>query len=224
MSYLRVDIMSYLRVDTIRVDTMSYLRVDTMSYLKGVCRTVPTCWGPCGCQTMPSPTPYTQVVTDIIYLRKRAAGEEPRDDSWVESEPIEIKDRYSYYRRDPVWVNRYFIDNPDRVLGKHTSEGSMYRGSDYTVQSTPDKPLPQTLARESAEIARSGGIAARSAVAAAPAATVAAQPAVRGSPKYVVVDGDIRVEHDGKTSAPDLPATAAERVRALVGCGTRLGG
>ena len=90
---------------------MSYLRVDTMSYLKGVCRTVPTCWGPCGCQTMPSPTPYTQVVTDIIYLRKRAAGEEPRDDSWVESEPIEIKDRYSYYRRDPVWVNRYFIDN-----------------------------------------------------------------------------------------------------------------
>ena len=160
--------------------------------------------------------PDTEVVTDVIYLRKRAAGEGPGDDSWVESEPIQIKDIYSY-RPDTVWVNRYFVDNPDRVLGKHSNEGSMYRGSSYTVKSTPDKPVTQTLAREAAEIARSGGITPRSAVVAAPPATVAAQPAVRRSPKYVVVDGALRVEQDGKTSAPEIPTKDVERVRDLVG-------
>ena len=160
--------------------------------------------------------PDTEVVTDVIYLRKRAAGEEPGDDSWVESEPIQIKSNYSY-RADPVWVGRYFVDNPDRVLGKHSTEGSMYRGSDYTVKSTPDKPLSQTLATESAKIARSGRGSIRSAVAAAPSAPVAAPPAVKSSPKYVVVDGELRVQQDGQTSAPSLPAKDTARVRDLVG-------
>ena len=36
----------------------------------------------------------TQVVTDIIYLRKRGPGEEPGDTSWVETEDVDGKDAY----------------------------------------------------------------------------------------------------------------------------------
>ena len=157
--------------------------------------------------------PDTQVVTDIIYLRKRAPGEKSGDDSWVKSETIQV-DGPDSWRRGGVSVNRYFIDNPDRVIGRHSGEGSMYRGGSYTVKSTPEKPLGETLARESGEIARAGTISPSTAAA---VPKTVAKSAVKGPSKYVVEGGELRVEEGGKTSAPDLRKGDAERVRALVG-------
>ena len=158
--------------------------------------------------------PDTQVVTDIIYLRKRAPGEEAGNDSWVKSGSLEVPDRWGY-RQEKVPVNRYYLDNPDRVIGRHSGEGSMYRGGTYTVKSTPEKPLVQTLARETGEIARAGSITAPAAVATEPKASA---KAVKGPSKYVVEDGELRVSDGGETtSKADLPQKDAERVRALVG-------
>ena len=157
--------------------------------------------------------PDTQVVTDIMYLRKRAEGEKPGDDSWVESEPAEIAK--SYYG-DPITehVNRYYVDNPDKVLGRHSDQGGMYRGGSYTVKSDPGRPLSKRLEQESGEVARNGGdLAAPVAMATAkPVRAVAAGPA-----KYVVQDGDLQVDQDGKTSAHELSSVDAKRVTALVG-------
>ena len=85
----------------------------------------------------------TQVVTDIIYLRKRLPGEPQGDSSWVETDNIEVDGKNG----NPVGftLNRYFVKNPSNVLGEHSAEGSMYKGQSYTVRrstdSTPLQPL-----------------------------------------------------------------------------------
>ena len=156
--------------------------------------------------------PDTDVVTDIIYLRKRAPGEEAGDDSWVKSETIDVPGMYGSNAKVPV--SRYYIDNPDRVLGRHSTEGSMYAGATYTVKSTPEKPLTQTLTRETGEIARAGTLAA---VALDSVARATAASAVKGPSKYVVEEGELRVSDGEDTVEASLPQREAERIRALVG-------
>lgn len=63
----------------------------------------------------------TEVTTDIIFLRKLQDGE-TADRSWVDTAPID----------DPaggeaMHINRYFVDNPDMMLGTMQRAGTMYR-------------------------------------------------------------------------------------------------
>ena len=145
--------------------------------------------------------PDTQVVTDIIYLRKREEGDDsPIDDSWVESEPIEVPDRYG--RKHDQSINRYFIDNPDKVLGKHSLEGSMYESGSYTVRSDPARPLSVALLKESREIVRKNPpIRASQEPGDRPTAKDAKKPTgVPAPPKYLLEDGDLRVSRGGSLS------------------------
>ena len=80
--------------------------------------------------------PDTQVVTDIVYLRKRLPGEEPGNTDWVDVVRHEVADANGQPIVFPL--NKYFADNPDMVLGNHSAEGSMYRDRSYTVKSGPD--------------------------------------------------------------------------------------
>ena len=157
--------------------------------------------------------PDTQVVTDVIYLRKRSEGEESKDDSWVKSEPIELSSRWSY-RPQRAPINRYFIDNPDKVLGQHSAEGSMYGANSYTVKSSPNKPFQSALTKESGKVARRGDITPYTPPAAATAVT---KPTVQGAPKYVIEGDSLRVKQDGTLSDHDLDSKHVDRVKALVG-------
>ena len=159
----------------------------------------------------------TDVVTDIVYMRKRAQGEPPGDDSWVKTGTVQVKDKWGYKTYD-VPVNQYFLDNPEKVLGEHSGAGSMYGGGkdkvEYTLKSTPSKPVGKTLARENAKIAGAGSITPMSAET---AKSVAAEQAMRAkaaeSTKYEIVDGELR---RGKKKA-ELSEKDTKRVRALVG-------
>jgi N12 class adenine-specific DNA methylase len=95
--------------------------------------------------------PDTQVVTDVIFMRKRMEGEKPGDDSWVDTEKHEykMKSNYSDSEQDvELSVNKYFLDHPEMVLGKPSANGSMnphgYNEGEYTVEPGPT-PLPQLL-------------------------------------------------------------------------------
>ena len=95
--------------------------------------------------------PDTQVVTDIIYLRKRLPGEEPGDASWVETVEAGVTD--SYGRAHAFPVNKYFAQNPHMVLGKHSAGGTMYRLGSYTVERGPGSgPLPAALTEATRQI------------------------------------------------------------------------
>jgi len=59
----------------------------------------------------------TSVVTDVIFLRKRAPGEAPAGQSWGSLATVETKD-------GPVLVNEYFAAHPEMVLGQQRISGN----------------------------------------------------------------------------------------------------
>lgn len=69
----------------------------------------------------------TEVVTDVIFLRKRAEGQEPAGEAW--GGLAEVKTA-----QGPTMVNEYFAAHPEMVLGRHALSGSMYRANEYTVE------------------------------------------------------------------------------------------
>jgi N12 class adenine-specific DNA methylase len=65
----------------------------------------------------------TAVVTDIIFLRKRAPGERSSHEEaeWMRSKPLEIEGV-------EVPINRYFHRNPEMVLGTWSRKDTLYGG------------------------------------------------------------------------------------------------
>lgn len=91
--------------------------------------------------------PDTDVVTDMIFMRKRLPGEIPGDQSWVKSTPVNLQ--YERYPGFPVSVtvdiNQYFVDHPEMVLGTHTVSGTMRRGGEYNVEAREGESLAAGL-------------------------------------------------------------------------------
>src|SRR5207344_1521964 len=63
----------------------------------------------------------TRVVTDILCLRKRTAGEEVNhtDPAWLETAPLTIEGI-------DIPINRYFLRHPEMVLGTWTRQDRLY--------------------------------------------------------------------------------------------------
>jgi hypothetical protein len=57
-------------------------------------------------------TASTEVVTDVIFLRRRLPHEQPSEVSWLESVPVGNDDERRYS------LNEYFRDRPENVIGK----------------------------------------------------------------------------------------------------------
>ena len=70
----------------------------------------------------------TRVVTDILCLRKRAAGEETRhaDPAWLETALLAIEGV-------EMPINRYFLQQPTMVLGTWSRHDRLYAGEGYTL-------------------------------------------------------------------------------------------
>jgi N12 class adenine-specific DNA methylase len=80
----------------------------------------------------------TAVVTDILFLRKRAPGEPARhvDPQWLGIAPLSIDGA-------EVSINRYFLNHPEMVLGLWSRKDTLYGGEGYSVTANGD--LPQQL-------------------------------------------------------------------------------
>jgi N12 class adenine-specific DNA methylase/predicted RNA methylase len=86
----------------------------------------------------------TEVTTDIVFLRKLGPDEKPvKDAPWVKVG--EVKDAES---GEAIPLNRYFIENPDMMLGTMTLGGTMYAGKN---EATLEAPKGQDLAAELAK-------------------------------------------------------------------------
>ena len=70
----------------------------------------------------------TEVVTDVLFLRKKVPGEVfEHGQAWGKSVPITVNgNQYN--------INEYFVAHPEMVLGKHADTGSMYKDREYTVE------------------------------------------------------------------------------------------
>ncbi|HUY87458.1 MAG TPA: DEAD/DEAH box helicase family protein [Pirellulales bacterium] len=74
----------------------------------------------------------TRVVTDIVFLRKRAPGEEPRhaDPEWLKTEPFAIEDA-------EIPINKFFLRHPEMVLGAWSRKDRLYAAG-YSLNSNGD--------------------------------------------------------------------------------------
>jgi len=75
----------------------------------------------------------TDVVTDIIVLRRRADGEEGNGVAWTGTK--EVADPAG---GKPMTVNEYFADHPEMILGTLDRKGTMYRADAVNVSRTDD--------------------------------------------------------------------------------------
>ena len=83
----------------------------------------------------------TAVVTDIVFLRKRAPGVPANhvDDEWLSLAPLAIDGA-------EVTVNRYFLNHPEMVLGTWSRKDTLYGGEGYSVLGSGDLPGQLTAA------------------------------------------------------------------------------
>ncbi|MDL2403140.1 helicase-related protein [Rhizobium mayense] len=69
----------------------------------------------------------TDVVVDVLFFRKRKAGEPPLDLAWLEFAEV----RAATAEEGPIRVNRWFARHPDSVLGTHALTSGPF-GETYT--------------------------------------------------------------------------------------------
>lgn len=74
----------------------------------------------------------TEVTTDIIFLRKKVAGQEFEGaQKWGELKEIETPD-------GPVKINEYFAEHPNMMLGEMRLQGTMYRDNEPVLVGTAE--------------------------------------------------------------------------------------
>jgi len=75
----------------------------------------------------------TSVVTDIVFLRKRANGQTPKhvDADWLATGPLSVDGA-------EVTVNRYFLNHPEMVLGTWSRKDTLYGSDGYSVAGNGD--------------------------------------------------------------------------------------
>ena len=75
----------------------------------------------------------TAVVTDIVFLRKRAPGEPARhvDPAWLKTAPQSIEGLV-------IPINSYFVNHPEMVLGTWSRKDTLYGGEGFSVVGSGD--------------------------------------------------------------------------------------
>ena len=154
----------------------------------------------------------TDVVSDIIFLQKR-------------DRPIEIEPDWVHtgIRRNPganadgFAINRYFIDHPEMVLGRQTSESTQYGRQDFTVAPIEGADLAEQLSSAIRNIrgtyveAELPDLGEDETI----VETIPADPNVRNF-SYTVVDGELYYRQNSIMTKPDFNATAKERAKGMV--------
>ena len=148
----------------------------------------------------------TEVVSDIIFLQKR-------------DRPIEIEPDWIHLGKneDGFAINRYFVDHPEMILGRQTSESTQYGKQDFTVVPIEGLALADQLhdavknirgTYQEAELPELGEGEQID-------TSIPADPNVKNY-SYTVVGGEVYYRENSRMIKPELNATAAERVKGMV--------
>ena len=148
----------------------------------------------------------TDVVSDILFLQKR-------------DRPIEIQPDWVHLgqNEDGFAINRYFVDHPEMILGRQTSESTQYGKQDFTVVPIEGLALADQLHNavknirgtyQEAELPELGEGEQID-------TSIPADPNVKNY-SYTVVGGEVYYRENSRMVKPELNATAAERVKGMV--------
>jgi len=148
----------------------------------------------------------TEVVSDIIFLQKR-------------DRPIEIEPDWIHLgqNEDGFAVNSYFIEHPEMILGRQTSENTQYGRQDFTVAPIEGLELADQLhdavkyihgqytEEELPDLGEEEKIDD----------SIPADPDVKNY-SYTVVDGKVYYRENSRMVRPELNDTAKERVKGML--------
>ena len=168
--------------------------------------------------------PDTDVVTDIIFLRKRFPDEEPGDSTWLKARQQTFPNEYGENKRQTV--NEYFVKNPEFVLGEQKSTGSMRgHGENYNVEIASGGPPIEQLIEDATvrAAARAPQIPSRAmaeaALARGPAGFLASGSGRPEGEYYVGSDGELMKVQGGQDVPAGLPKQDEDRYRRLIAMG-----
>lgn len=158
----------------------------------------------------------TDAITDLLVLRRREPGRRPADLDWEQAPRTDINGAQ-------ITINQYFLDHPDRVLGRLTSHENrgMYRADDLVVDHPNLDTLPNQLAaalNAIVEHARIHDLLANPTEAgpAEPVALVSAHSARPEGSIRANGDGFVRLEQ-GIEAPFHVPHRQSAELRALLG-------
>ena len=148
----------------------------------------------------------TDVVSDILFLQKR-------------DRPIEIEPDWVHLgqNEDGFAINRYFVDHPEMILGRQTSESTQYGKQDFTVVPIEGLALADQLhdavknIRGTYQEAELPDLGENEKI----GTSIPADPNVKNF-SYTIVDGDVYYRENSVMVKPDLNATAKARVKGMV--------
>ena len=148
----------------------------------------------------------TEVVSDIIFLQKR-------------DRPIDIEPEWVHLgqNEDGFAINSFFLDHPEMILGRQTSESTQYGRQDFTVAPIEGLELADQLhdavkyirgKYQEAELPELGEGEEID-------TSIPADPNTKNY-SYAVVDGEVYYRENSRMVRPELNTTAAERVKGMV--------
>ena len=149
----------------------------------------------------------TDVVSDILFLQKR-------------DRPLEIEPEWTKVgeNADGFAINKYFIDHPEMILGRQSSESTQYGKQDFTVEPIKGLELADQLHDAVKYIRGTYQEAALPELGEGEQidTSIPADPDVKNY-SYTVVHGEVYYRENSVMVKPDLNATAKERVKGMIG-------
>lgn len=135
----------------------------------------------------------TEVLTDVLVFRKRLEGEQPRENTWVNTSPLEVPVIRGEGDSRTMRVNGYFLAHPEQVLGALVATQGVHGSVQLGVSARDsDQPLGEGLRDALASVAstaRAEGLTMSDRPAQADAGPVLEVPEV--APESIRWDGHI---------------------------------
>lgn len=154
----------------------------------------------------------TEVVTDVMFLRKKVPGEAqfPEAKAWLGVAEVQTD-------KGPALINEYFANHPEMVLGKHSLAGSMYSKNEYTVlpnEGDIEAQFAAAVENLPADIYQATGDSAL----AAKVREIDFNPKAQKEGNYYLSDAGVLMQREGGVGvrSDDKPAATVEIVKSFI--------
>lgn len=146
------------------------------------------------------------VVSDIIFLQKR--------DRPIIAEPDWV---HLGENEDGFAINSYFVEHPEMILGRQSSESTQFGRKDFTVLPLENVDLKDQLAEAITNIQGTYSEAELPDLGKGEEIdrSIPADPSVKNY-SYTLVDGEVYFRENSRMVKPNLNATALERVKGMI--------
>jgi N12 class adenine-specific DNA methylase len=151
----------------------------------------------------------TEVTTDIVFLRRLAAGEKPTGPTWLNLAEHANRDGAVFQ------INEYFAANPHMMLGHMANAGTMYRSNEPALVAD-DRDLSAALAEAVAALPQGIYRTAERDISELNRETIIATDDVKEN--AFALHDDVITIRTGSTLTPvaNLPDETARRIRGLI--------